>query len=252
MRVFVTKIRRQSFSLIELLITIAIIAILAGILLPALNSARERAIAVNCTGNLRQIGHFLHSYTDDNRDWGPQMFDDHFLLNGSEITQVWQDRLMYYYMPDVPVSNLHHVITTEEEKRKIRPIFACPSHNNTEFPRNEVQYIWRHYGMNEHMGGAVEKNSIQAYSGRHLSRLRRPSARVWIGDLGPNTRTQGIPGAPHIVTGGAHREIQGYFIAYRHLSLANLVFADGHAASRSYSQTPLTYADYFFSSNQEN
>ena len=157
MRVFVTKIRRQSFSLIELLITIAIIAILAGILLPALNSARERAIAVNCTGNLRQIGHFLHSYTDDNRDWGPQMFDDHFLLNGSEITQVWQNRLMYYYMPDVPVSNLHHVITTEEEKRKIRPIFACPSHNNTEFPRNEVQYIWRHYGMNEHMGGAVEK-----------------------------------------------------------------------------------------------
>lgn len=106
--------------------------------------------------------------------------------------------------------------------------------------------------MNEHMGGAVEKNSIQAYSGRHLSRLRRPSARVWIGDLGPNTRTQGIPGAPHIVTGGAHREIQGYFIAYRHLSLANLVFADGHAASRSYSQTPLTYADYFFSSFREN
>ena len=60
------KIPAHYFSLIELLISIAIIAILAGLLLPALNTARDRAHGAACVGNLRQIGQFLLCYADDN------------------------------------------------------------------------------------------------------------------------------------------------------------------------------------------
>ena len=70
------RMRRTIFTLVELLVVIAVISILAALLLPALVAARERGIGAQCIGNLKQLGYGLGMYYGDKyRIWNNSHLD---------------------------------------------------------------------------------------------------------------------------------------------------------------------------------
>lgn len=73
---------RRAFTLVELLIVIAIIAVLAAIIFPVLSSARERANRTGCANNVRQINTGVLMYAHDNADTLPELPDPDPYPNG--------------------------------------------------------------------------------------------------------------------------------------------------------------------------
>ncbi len=92
---------RNAFTLIELLVVISIIALLIGILLPALSAARQEAIALACLSNVRQLTIGLEAYATDEKDQYPiagksMDFDE----RDSDINTLPWMQQMFSYAPD--------------------------------------------------------------------------------------------------------------------------------------------------------
>ena len=199
------EVKHTRFTLIELLVVIAIIAILAAILLPALNSARERGRQASCTNNMKQISMFLRNYADDFEDWLPP-YDDIGsyvpLQSGGKTPIYWISLLKYLYQ------NNENLDTVQD------PLFICST-------SAEKLVLNTNYAYNFHFGrfepAAVD---LVKYNRRKINQIQSTSSSMALAEADFTYNTTAF---------WYGTEVSG--IDYRHNKQTNILFWDGHVSS---------------------
>ncbi len=236
--------RRSAFTLIELLVVIAIIAILAAILFPVFAQAREKARAISCISNEKQIGTATMMYVQDYDETLPMYiaFTGGRITNPIDSTDIgpwpmWQAALYPY--------------------TKSWDIYNCPSDAYKKTTSRD-RYYYLSYGYNNGYLSTfgTDANGRQQWPGRNIASIVRPAQIVAFADGGgkdpattryyggsiveapdayPSTETWYYTGSGSVGWGSDGGSlcndkwgITGCF-APRHNEGGNLVFCDGHA-----------------------
>ncbi len=228
-----TLVIYRDFTLIELLVVIAIIAILAGMLLPALNQARETARKISCVNNQKQLGLSIAMYNES--------FDGYYPLfkEGAGTTPVWTATMIKGKFLDANILFCPSRVVVDA----YGPALINASAQIGNWTSGAFAFV--DYGTNyRFLSGGVAYGVSEAYKSPKNSQISRPSQTVFATDTFCG---KSLKRGYYMLTSYQPSSFNSWlgFPDARHLSAFNVLWADGHVSSEKVKDPLLPYAGKF-------